>query len=457
MVLTGLVFLIAFLAGCWLAFARHPIYGLMTYVATYYLSPPLRWWGASLPDLRWSLLAAAVTLAAVLFRKNRLPPKIPLFRHRVMVGLVLFLSWIALQSLWALDVQSHQELLLLMAKYVLLAALIYRCVDSERHLRMFLWAHVAGCAYLGWIAYTTSMGGRFEGFGSPDIDEANSGALVMVTGILVGSSIFLLSKWRGRLVLLAGMPFIVNALILTISRSGFLALSCSGLLYNLFTPRGARARVAFLSVLALLLFILLTNQQYWTRISSIEAAGQHVEGVDTGAGRVDLVQAQWRMFLQHPFGCGHRCTAVLSRQFLPDSELTGVGAQRARSSHSTPMTMLVEHGVLGFLLYLLLVIWLVRSVLALNRLLRDEEGLLPMLLPAIAGLTAGILVGDLFVDYLILEVRVWFIAIVMVMLNMSVALVPVTAAAGPRTGDTKEPALVRGNRNAWQRAADDHR
>lgn len=434
MSLSALVFLILFLVGSCLAFARHPIYGLITYVATYYLSPPMRWWGASLPDLRWSLVAALVTLIAVLVQRNKLAPNIPLLRQRVMVGLALFLAWIALGSLWALDSAAHLELLFLWAKYVLLAALIYRCIDSERHLQLFMWAHFAGCAYLGWIAYTTSAGGRFEGFGSPDIDEANSGALVMVTGVLVGSSLFQLSKLRGRLILLAGLPLIVNALVLTISRSGFLALGSGGILYNLFTPRKARLRVAVLSALALIMFLLLTNQQYWARISSLELAGQQVEGVDTGAGRVDLVHAQWRMFAQHPFGCGHRCTAVLSRQFLPDSELTGTGATRARSSHSTPMTMLVEHGIPGILLYLLLILWLVRSMLTLSRSVRGKQGLLPTLVPAVAGIMGAMLIGDLFVDYLILEARVWFIAIVMVMLNLSAAPRAVAVPAGRQTG-----------------------
>lgn len=432
MSLSALVFLILFLIGSCLAFVRHPIYGLLTYVATYYLSPPMRWWGVSLPDLRWSLVAALVTLIAVLVQRNKTSANIPLLRHGVMVGLALFLAWIALGSLWALDPAAHMELLFLWAKYVLLAALIYRCIDSERHLQLFMWAQFAGCAYLGWIAYTTSAGGRFEGFGSPDIDEANSGALVMVTGVLVGSSLFQLSKLRGRLMLLAGLPLIVNALVLTISRSGFLALGSGGILYNLFTPRKARLRVALLSALALIMFLLLTNQQYWERISSLEVAGQQIEGVDTGAGRVDLVHAQWRMFAQYPFGCGHRCTAVLSRQFLPDSELTGTGASRARSSHSTPMTMLVEHGIPGILLYILLILWLFRRTLTLSRSVRGGQGLMPTLVPAVAGIMGAMLIGDLFVDYLILEVRVWFIAIVMVMLNLSAAPNTVRTAADQR-------------------------
>ena len=48
MSLTGLLFTFAFLAGCLLALARHPIFGVVTYIATFFLSPPLY---AELPAL----------------------------------------------------------------------------------------------------------------------------------------------------------------------------------------------------------------------------------------------------------------------------------------------------------------------------------------------------------------------------------------------------------------------
>jgi len=329
--------------------------------------------------------------------------------------------WMAVQSYWVLDRDLHLELLGLAAKYVVLVALIYKCIETEKHLKMFLWTHVVGCLYLGWIVYRTYEGGRFEDFGPPDLGEANSGALQIVTGILVASSLFLLGNVREKLVLFAGLPLLVNALVATISRSGFLELGFGGLLYNLFTTSRCRLRVRVLSVLAVVLFVMLTNPVYWNRIGSIQEAGQEVEGVDTGAGRLDIIKAQFLMFKEHPLGCGHRCTATLSSQFLSDEELTGVGENRARSSHNTYMTMLVEHGIPGLLLYLMLILWLFRSVRSLIRSHDHREGVLPTLVPAIAGVTGALLVGDFFVDYLIIECRIWFIGVVMVMLNLTKA------------------------------------
>lgn len=446
MSLTAVLFLAGLLIGCALALARHPIYGLMTYTAVYYLDPPDRWWGASLPHVRWELLAALVTLIALFVQRNRRRPAIPLTKQGVMWGVLLFLTWISVQSLWALDLDQHLLLVTIMAKYALLVGLIYLTIESEQHLQMFLWMHVLGCIYLGWIAYTTYHGGRFEGFGGADINEANAGALQVATGIFVGSALFLASRWRGKAALFCGMPLLVNALVVTESRSGFLALGVGGLLFNLFTPAGFRLRVRALSILALALFLMLTNPLYWTRISTIEYAGAQVQGVDTGHGRMDIVKAQWRMFVDHPLGCGHRCTAVLSPSYLPNKDLTGSGENRARASHSTVMTLLVEHSIPGVLLYALLAAWLYRRLAFLVRTYRNQEGLMPTLVPAIAAMAAALFVGDQFVDELLLEVRFWMIGIVMVMLKLTAervqAVQPSDAAAPATVPRPARPASV---------------
>jgi hypothetical protein len=109
MSLTTVAFLLAYMTGCVMAFARHPIFGLMTYVAVFYLHPPSRWWGAALPDPGWALIAAAVTLVAVMTRKTNVPLG-PLFREKVVIGLIVFLLWLCIQSVWALSPSDHSEL-----------------------------------------------------------------------------------------------------------------------------------------------------------------------------------------------------------------------------------------------------------------------------------------------------------------------------------------------------------
>lgn len=418
MTLTAIAFLVAFAAGCVLALARHPIYGLLAYVGAFYLHPSSRWWGEGmLEGVRWSMVAAAITWAAIAIGGRRLQPSSRFFGQPVVIGFVLFILWLTIQSLWVLDPEEHWDLLSYYLKFVVLMYLIYRCVDTEAHLRLFLWAHVLGCFYLGWIAYSSNVGGRFEGFGGPGIGEANAGALQIVTGILAAGALFLAgTKWTKGIVM-GVMPILVNALVTTISRSGFLAFSVGGVIFNLFTPRVFRRRVAVLSALGILLLFLLTNPIYWARIDTIKYRGEQVEGVETGTGRLQIIQAQWRMFRTHPLGCGHMCTTVLSPRYLPESALSAGG----RSSHNTFMTMLVDHGVPGAAFYLSLVLWSVGSLRLVARRCREMDGLLPAVLPAVAGSMGAIFVADMFVQYPKFEARMWFIALIMVLLRMSSA------------------------------------
>ena len=159
--------------------------------------------------------------------------------------------------------------------------------------------------------------------------------------------------------------------------------------------------------------------QYWERIGTMLIAGDQIEGVDTGYRRIELIQAQLRMHSNHPLGCGHRCTAILSPRYLDDTNLTGPEGERARSSHNTFMTLLVEQGLPGAAFYILWLLWLMRISLLLRKRLREETGLMPYAFAGALACLGAIVVGDQFVDYLKFEIRVWFIAILLVLVRLT--------------------------------------
>jgi O-antigen ligase len=437
--LTGLAFLVAFAIGCLMAFARHPAYGWLTYVGVFFLNPPSRWWGQGfLLDFRWALIAAAVTLLAMLIHRRKLPPAIPFLRHGVALAYVAFIIWLGVQKLWALDPVSHHELFVYYIKFGLVLYLGYRCMDAEKHLHMFLWVHVLGCFYFGWIAFTSYEGGRFEDFGGPGLSEANAGALTIVTGVLAAGALLLVSKNRQRVILILMIPIIVNALVTTISRSGFLAAGLGGIIFNFFAPGEFRKRIRVFSILALVMFGMLAGPAYWERIRSIEKLGEEVEGVDTGAGRLVIMAAQMQMFADHPLGCGATCTAVLSSQYMDDKHLVGEGAERARASHNTFFTMLVEHGIPGATFYVFVALWILKTVRKLWRALRQQSGLLPTALPAFAGMAGAVFMCDMFATYAKFEVRIWIIAGLMAMWNLTASAAKSTAPeARGSTGEEK--------------------
>jgi len=122
--LTAATFVLLYLVGCLMALARHPIYGLMTYVVVFYVSPSDRWWGrTALAGSRWALIAAVVTMVALVIHRTK-PPQVPFLRQPLVIGMLVFVTWLGIQSFWALDPVSHQSLATYYAKFVVAMYLI---------------------------------------------------------------------------------------------------------------------------------------------------------------------------------------------------------------------------------------------------------------------------------------------------------------------------------------------
>ena len=140
---------------------------------------------------------------------------------------------------------------------------------------------------------------------------------------------------------------------------------------------------------------------------------------DAGAGRIQIMRAQWDMFLDHPLGVGHRGTSALSSLYLPDDMLitTGDGLAKGRASHNTFLSMLVEQGILGGAVYVYMLWWMFTRVRRLHRYYAERDDFSAVMVPTIAAIFVAIVVGDVFVDYLKIEPRLWFIAIVMLMID----------------------------------------
>jgi len=409
--LTGFVFLIAYVAGLALAFFRHPNYGLYTYIAVFYLHPPSRWWGAFLPGIRWSLIAAAIAMIAAL----RLPPdkdRPAWYSTPPAKILIAFTIWMWIQNLWALAPEVHFEASVLFTKYIVLFFLIYRLVRTPDEIRWFLVAHVAGCAYLGWLGYTAVMSGRLEGVGGPGIDEANALAMHLATAVMIGSMLVLVERRWAMWISLAAMPFMLNAIVLAGSRGAFLAILVGAFVLWSAKP-STHVRLFYgLASLGLVLFLTLAHDVFWERMSTIKTAVGGSEEMDTSAeSRLVLIAAQWKMAREYPMGTGHRGTEVLSPLYIDQKYMSlqrnGSGAVGRRSSHNTFMTALVEQGFPGAVLFVMMWGWCAREIVRLKRIGRAWS---PQVTAQIAGIGAAlavVFVAGMFVDYLKTEVQAW--------------------------------------------------
>ncbi|MDP2322849.1 MAG: O-antigen ligase family protein, partial [Gammaproteobacteria bacterium] len=329
---------------------------------------------------------------------------------------------------WALDAEVHLEGAILFTKYVLLVYLIYTVVQTEEIFRNVLLVHVLGCFYLGWIIFVTPdsgrLDGRFDGVGGPGIDDANSLAMQLATGLLAASVLILRGSWRVRAIALAVTPFIVNGMIQTMSRGPVIGLLAGGLVMLLATPPRYRRVYYGFAVLGMLILLRMAPATFWERLGTISAPVQHAEEADTSTQtRLALVNAQLRMTLDYPFGSGHRGTAVLSPLYLGEEHMAKTESGEAlgtRSSHNTLLSILVEQGIIGALLFLCLLVSVYRQLRRLRKL--DDTGLpdaLGTYRTAIAGCLACILVAGMFTDYLKAEVFIWFIGLLAALVELA--------------------------------------
>ncbi len=427
MPLSAIIFIICFLLGCVLAAVRHPVYGLMTYIVTLYLDPAGQWWGQNLlPQVRWEFIPAVITVIALLFHRRRMPS--PVFRSGAFRGFVMFVVWLLIQLPSAINPHAQTHLLTVWSKFLLVAVMICGCVDSWKNLRMVLWSHVFGCAYMGWTAYIFYRGGRFQGFGLNSIGDANTAALELVIGFLVAAALFLSERWPAKVILLLAMGFIADGILMTVSRSGFLELTLGGLAFLIFTPKAYRSHVKVAATLAVICFISLSGAYYWHRIHTIKDTGAKVSGVDTGHGRLVIIGAQWRMFHVHPLaGCGYGCTETLSPYYIPKQYLAqGLGK---RASHNTVMTMLVSFGIPGAIFYLSLLAWLYKSLKRLAPHVRFRDGLPATFFPALVGVVVAVTVGDQFSQFPMLEVRIWYVSLLIAYTQLLMRDVKSTSSA----------------------------
>jgi O-antigen ligase len=411
MTTTGIVFLLAFAGGAGLAFIRDPIFGLYTYVAVFYLHPPSRWWGESLPDLRWSFLAAGMTLAATLVTARpqsgrhiwlALPPA------KIMIA---FTVWFWIESFWALNGEVHNASAILLTKYIVVFYLVYRLLDTPSKVTGFLLMHLAGCLYLGLLAWDAGApGGRLDGVGGPGIDDSNTLGMQMATAVVVGAALALhLRGWRLALCVLA-IAFALNAIVLTASRGAFLSLLAGGAMVAYLKPSAHKRSFYAFAVLGALSLAYVATDQFWDRMATTQvAAVGKAEEIDTSAySRIAMIKAQIQMAREYPFGTGHRGSETLSTQFLDKRYMSEQGE---RSSHNVFMTVLVEEGIPGILLSFALVGW---TALTLRRLARlpnsPGQALRATQTAAIGGALAAVMMGGMFADFAQCEVQIWMLA-----------------------------------------------
>ncbi|MFB6344670.1 MAG: O-antigen ligase family protein [bacterium] len=275
--------------------------------------------------------------------------------------------------------------------------LVLKCIRDFTRLKWLLWVLFAVCLLSTGYGYMQYYGlgmidwGRevlVSTFGNKNFF---TGFLVLTTPVLFGYALST-SKLPIRIILVGLGLAQLNAIILTETRTGFLALLVSAVVFFvlglrfLVWPRISRKRLFLLaSVLGILLGILglyfMATQNLRTRL------GNAVD-LQQGTGRVRWIMwtGSSRAAIDYPVtGHGHGVFQLVFPNYRPTFYHRFRVSHNTRHSHNEFLEILMENGVVGLSLFLLLMI--VYGVISYRFLVRNRNWFYQSL---VIGLVAGV-------------------------------------------------------------------
>ncbi|MBA3884176.1 MAG: O-antigen ligase family protein [Acidobacteria bacterium] len=326
---------------------RHPIFPLVAYLVFYYMPPHLNWWGRNvLPDLRYSMLASAALIAALVVFRSNLEPLKPV-RNPAMVWLAGWgLNTVAVTA-WALQVARSWGYTVACLKLVLLYTLIPAAVRAPAHFDTFAAVHVAGAAYWGYKAWDNPKraAGRLQEVGGPDAQNDNQAAGHLVT-VLPFAALYVLTEKRKalRALHLVGGAFVLNVFILCNSRGATVGLIVAGLAAIVLAGHGKRGKLIAVAIAGAAATFYLADPQFIERqqTTTDPQDGSAQSRWVMWAGGIEMVK-------DYPFGGGGRTFHILSSRYIPEILERNDAAER--SPHNTYIQLATDWGVQGAVLF----------------------------------------------------------------------------------------------------------
>lgn len=341
------MYLIIYIGGLLRTIAGKPIWGLCIYFFSFYFHAPTQWWGQGLPSLRWSLIAALVTMAVLFINPPERGLRFWCYRENRLLS--AFVALVFIQWGFVEYPEVHTEYVILSIKFLILIFLIQNILVSKSEIKIFVWVNVLGCAYLAYYGMSMHDHGRMENFGVGSGWDSNLAAQHFAAMMVLGGYLLLEKFNKTHLFIIPCLAVITLGLFLTESRSAIIGLAGTGVLALIFTPQGKKKKLYFFGTVALIAGASLMGPQIIERFSNMSADELGDAKDKSAESRFIIIEAQYEMWKANPlFGYGHRGTLLLSHRYIPVEYHSGVNG---RASHNVLMAFLVDHGLIGTLLY----------------------------------------------------------------------------------------------------------
>src|SRR5690554_2285198 len=227
-------------------------------------------------------------------------------------------------------------------------------VDTEKRLKIFLFVFV-GCqvfrvleplylnittGYWGSSTYLSSKEFANRLAGAPaDVINPNELGFVIATAVPFLHYLLWPLNWKAKAVYLLLMPLLLYALILTMSRGGFVAL----LVVAFFVFKESKKEVRLIAVGILVVFLAFSVMTPVQKERYLSLIGRDAEGGASAEGRIRGMVNEFNLGMTRPI-VGHGLGTT------PEAKVHKIGARQA--SHNLYAEVLIELGIVGFFIFM---------------------------------------------------------------------------------------------------------
>ena len=345
-----------------------PFLGILGYLVTYNINPAGQWWGSNLADwgVRYSLFLGFATGLGVLLHRSRV--RFKSFFEAQEILLIIFVGLVWLSILLGFGFNEEETNALKMTKVMIILLMAGLVITDLKKYEMMIWALIIAGLYLGVEAFNAPdwmfAGGRLDrGMGGSDFAEGNFlGAHFAMLLPFIGV-MFLKGDWKRRIVCLISGVFVTNSIILCRSRGVFLAIIAGMLTAILFAIPGKRLKIVSGMSILILGSLFLTDRGFWSRMGEIEYSESQMDL--SSRGRLQAWEAALSMTVDHPLGVGEANFAKVVGSYSK--------SMAGRDTHNTYLRCIAELGIIGFIIFLLLIMNAFRTLSKI----RKEAEILP--------------------------------------------------------------------------------
>ena len=275
--------------------------------------------------------------------------------HGVLASFVL---WAGISLRWSLDPDATALKAGTLLQLLLMAWLIWEFCAEERNVTQLMQAYVFGTLYASantLLRYQVAQQTYYQRYAADGFDP-NDFALTLALSIPMSYGLALRAKGRTAWIYWAQLGLVCVSVLLSASRTGFLATCVAASIIPLtfaYTRRRQKIAIVVVAVAAVLCLAAVVPATSWNRLSTI---GTEVQS-GTMNNRGLIWSAGWQVLGEHWFaGVG---SGAYPRSIEP---ALGWPVHWLIVAHNTFLSILTETGMIGFLLFLAFLALLARAI-----------------------------------------------------------------------------------------------